>query len=183
MPEKVSVIPATVLDDCDARDVIDYLKGSVTPDHDPETGEVHEIPATEPVMTASRQSTQPASPGRPGDAGSDSPIPAAQPGHADVRPKSPSTSAPPAPPSPAANRKEAEPVRALTSVKDWHDYCFTWLKAMDDDPVRNDVDVLTKWNGETKLRNSCGVTADDRQQLFAFMTAIVEKKREAQKAI
>jgi hypothetical protein len=54
---------------------------------------------------------------------------------------------------------------------------------MDDNPANTDVDILTKWNGETKLRNSCGVTADDRQQLFAFMTAIVEKKREAQKAI
>jgi len=42
------------------------------------------------------------------------------------------------------------------------------------------MDVLNRWHAETKLRNACGVTSEDRQRLFAYMNAIVEKKREEQ---
>ena len=102
----------------------------------------------------------------------------------DVAPPAPKASdlAKPVPPLPAAIGGPAGPALA-TNVKSWHEYCFAWLKAMDDDPVVPDVTIQTRWVSETRLRNQCGVTAEERQQLFAFMNAVVEKKREAQKEI
>lgn len=145
---------------------------SVIPPHDPETGEViEEIPATEPVSSAAsqgKQSNPPASQAAPEGAGT---VPIA-----DAVPPASATSAAP---SPAANWKEAPPTPPKT-VQEWKDYCKAWLDAIDADNNASDMDVLAKWNSETKLRNSCGVIAEDRQRHFAYMNAIVDKKREAQ---
>lgn len=102
---------------------------------------------------------------------------------ADDTPSSPSASAAPAPPSsPAAIGDRAAPASgpATMDVRGWQDYCFEWLKAVDDDDEKTDIDVMTKWSGELALRNKCGVTSGDRQKLFEYMNAILEKKREAQ---
>ena len=172
------------------RDLVEKLAGVETPepappkrrgrprraeqlDHDPETGEVIEIPATEPVATAVHQGQpHPPASSPPGDAGTNSVPDAAAPAASVEEPASP---------SPAAIGKEAAPVSSKPiNVPTWHAYCFAWLKEADDDDEINDVAVMTRWTAETKLRNSCGVVAEDRQQLFSFMNAIVAKKREAQ---
>lgn len=99
----------------------------------------------------------------------------------DAAPPAPAASATSAPPAPAAKEKAAPtPIKAPTTVQGWKDHCKAWLDAIHEDDTKTDVDVLTKWTGETKLRNSCGVTAEERAQLFAYMNAIVEAKREAQ---
>ena len=101
---------------------------------------------------------------------------------ADAQPAPASADKPASSESPPAaqDRVTPAPVAPPKNVQGWKDYCKAWLDAIDEDDGATDVDVLTKWNSETKLRNGCGVTGDDRQQLFAYMNAIVEKKREAQ---
>lgn len=171
------------------RAEVEHMSGVTTPEPEMKTvkqtrrralpAPVSVIPADEPVNEAVNQgqSNPPASPPTDG-AGTVSELPS------DVAPPAPKASelAKPVPPSPAAIGGPAGPAPP-NNVKTWHDWCFAWLKAMDDDPIVPDVAVLTKWASETKLRNQCGVTADDRQQLFSLMNKIVEKKRESQKAI
>lgn len=108
-------------------------------------------------------------------------------GPADVAPPSPPprASAPePAPPTSPAAGDQAAPVAVArpdpTNVQTWKDYCKAWLDEVHANTEMSDVDVLAKWNGEQKLRNRCGVVAEDRQGHFAYMTAIVEEKRERQ---
>lgn len=159
------------------------------PDHDPETGEVIElqIPATEPVTASLRESTSPAHPapeGPPPDgAGTVSTIPAddAPQGSADVTPASVPSSAKPVPHPPAA-QVAAGPAPLPKNVGEWQLWCKDWLDAASDDPAVYDINILKRWKDELPLRNAVGVTTEDRQRLFAYYTAILEAKREAQAA-
>lgn len=103
------------------------------------------------------------------------------PGDAGAQPLPPADApAPPAPPPAAQVKAEPAPLKEPTNVETWKAYGLIWLGQMDDDGAATDVDVLARWSGETKLRNACGVTGEDRQPLFELMNAILEKKREAQ---
>jgi hypothetical protein len=150
------------------------------PDHDPITGE---IPATEPVMASLQETTSPAHPapeGPPPDGvGTVSTIPAADApqGGPDTAPASPVSAAKPAP-LPAGG--DAGPVPDPKTVAEWQLWCKDWLDAASDDPETADIQIMNRWNKEKTIRNACGVTADDRQRLFAYYTAILEAKREAQ---
>jgi len=164
-------------------------RAAAKPDHDPETGEVIEskIPAAEPVTASLRESTSPAHPapeGPPPDgAGTVSTIPAADApqGSADVTPASVPSSARPVPHPPAA-QVAAGPAPLPKNVGEWHLWCKDWLDAASDDPAVYDIDILKRWKDELPLRNAVGVTTEDRQRLFAYYTAILEAKREAQAA-
>lgn len=147
---------------------------SVIPDHDPVTGEViDEIPATEPVSTAVQGQPNPPAPTPTEGAGTVPPADAAPPAPASAKPASP---------SPAAQVGGATPatIPEPTNFKTWAVWCKAWLDAAVADTSVSDMDVLGRWSGETKVRNNCGITSEERAENYAYMHKVVERKREQQ---
>jgi hypothetical protein len=160
---------------------------SIIPDHDPETGEVIEIPAAEPVNAGDI-------PNRPGTPAPEGPPPEVQATNPQVPnpatepvtpPTVPSpTSAEPAPPPAAPPAAQAPLTGPRTrDFIGWRDYCIQWLEQYRADPHATDQDVMVKWNAERTMRNDCGVTSAERQPVSEIYLTIVEEKRKQGKPL
>jgi hypothetical protein len=153
---------------------------SIIPPHDPETGEVIEIPADEPVAAGDV-------PNQSGPAAPDEPpltvqptnsVPAPEPVTTPTVPSPPP--AEPAPPPPAPAAAQAPITKDFTG---WRAYALGWLAQYRADPHATDQDVMVRWNAERGLRNECGITSADRQPVSEVYLTIVEEKRNKGKPI
>lgn len=125
-------------------------------------------PAPDPVAALPPPSPEPARAEPPGD------LPEAS---------SPPPAAPPPSPPAATEVKTGEAPKSPTNVPEWETWTAYWLEQANKDVNVSPEQVLSKWNGERTLRNTCGVTADDRQPFFETMETIVEAKRRKAKPL
>jgi hypothetical protein len=122
------------------------------PPHDPDTGEVIDVPPAETF---------------PGD----TPLPTEQ-------KETPPEETVKAPPAPTPVAETAARVPLPRNVDEWKEYCKTWLDAASENESMDDQTVMQRWNGERSLRNECGVTFDDRAKIFEYYEAILDLKKE-----
>lgn len=158
-------------------------RAAAKPDHNPTTGEVNEIPATEPVTASLSNSTSPAQPAPevpPTEgAGTVSNPPANAPAgvSADASPPRPQASATP-PSPPAANMVAGA---APKTPAEWIAYANAWLTDAEK-PGVTDMEMLARWQAEMKMRNDIGLTSAERQPVFERYTDILEAKRRKEAA-
>jgi hypothetical protein len=153
-------------------------RASPTERINPTTGEVTEIPATEPVTTShskSDSSAQPAADGPPpGAAGTVSEVPSPpterkESSHEVDEVATPARTA-------AGSAARATPAKP-TNSEEWVAYAYDWLATAKDDLGQTDQTIILRWNNERNLRNDCGVDSETRTPVFALFSGILDHKR------
>ena len=139
------------------------------------------IPAIEPVNAGSNPAGPAASEGPPPET---QPTPISNPVQEPVTLSEAAPSPPPpAQPAPPPAAPVAGQAALPTNFETWRDWSLAWIAADRADDSRTDQDMMLRWNGERKLRNTCGVTDSERQPVFEVYTAAIEEKQKRERPI
>ena len=104
---------------------------------------------------------------------------APEPASPEVAPSPP----PPAQPAPLPAAQVAGQAALPSNSDTWRDWALAWIEADRADAGKTDQDMMVRWNGERKLRNTCGVTDSERQPVFEVYTAAIGEKQKRDKPI